>query len=410
MKSNKLTISVSGFAYIALSLSISLRLVLGNRILDNIYSYTLEGGNPILKIHPGTWLLLFFIGIFGFVRGPGRLVYDLRNKIKPIGIALIATSALMSYALFLWGSSGAAYLVDTYLFSVLCLMLAAHLNRLQCLKLFKLISIIITINCLIAIFEYITKSHVIPNPVTGNALFRANALMAHPLNNALVTLPVALAVLISPLKRKWRYGMNAIVFLSLIAFATRASLVMYSVAVLFIAWSYSFTAKVNNSTRAIYIISTPILIAFLLMIFYFSIFLTDFGSGISSRTNVDNSALARTDAIDFFTNLNVSRYFLGAGPSGFSDLISESSTVSVIENFWIQHIVIYGIPMFLVLMYGYTSLIMWISKNSSIQFKIIVFSFIIAASTNNSLSIKTSALAVFILILYLLRRLEEKHS
>ncbi|MFJ4116961.1 VpsF family polysaccharide biosynthesis protein [Pseudomonas psychrophila] len=410
MKPNKLAITVSDFAYLALSLSISLRLVLGNRILDNFYSYTLEGGNPLLKIHPGTWLLLISVGLFGFARGYGRLLYDLRSKIKPIGIAFLSTCALMAYTFILWGSSGAAYLVDTYLFSILCLMLAAHLNREKCVKLFKLIATIVTINSIIAIFEYITKTHVVPNPVTGSGFFRANALMAHPLNNALVTLPVALAVLISPLKRKWRYGMNAIVFLGIVAFATRASLLMYIAAVLFIIWSYSFTARLSNSTRALYIISTPILIIFLSLAFYFAVFLTDFGTGISSRTSVDDSALARTDAISFFTSLNIGRYFLGAGPSGFTDLISESSAVSVIENFWIQHIVIYGIPMFLILMYGYTSLIKWIATNSSIQFKIVIFSFIVAASTNNSLSIKTSALAVFLLIIYLLRRMEQKYE
>lgn len=410
MKSNKFVIKVSGFAYLALSLSISLRLILGNRILDNFYSYTLEGGNPLLKIHPGTWILLICVGLFGFARGYGRLLYDLRNKLKPIGIAFLATTALMAYTLVLWGSSGAAYLVDTYLFSILCLMLAAHLNRTQCVKLFKLIAIIITINSLIAIFEYLTKTHVVPNPVTGSALFRANALMAHPLNNALVTLPVALAVLISPLKRKWRYGMNALVFLGIVAFATRASLVMYSAAVFLIIWSYSFTARVSNSTRAMYIISTPIIIVFLSIAFYFAIFLTDFGNGISSRISVDNSTLARTDAIEFFTSLNIGRYFLGAGPSGFTDLISENATISVIENFWIQHIVIYGIPMFMVLMYGYSSLVRWISKKSSIQFKIVIFAFIVAASTNNSLSVKTSALAVFILTIYLLRRMDAQYE
>lgn len=400
--------NASGFAYLALSLSISLRLILGNRILDNFYSYTLEGGNPLLKIHPGTWLLLICVGLFGFARGYGRLLYDLSNKSKPIGIAFLATCALMAYTLVLWGSNGAAYLVDTYLFSILCLILAAHLNRIQCVKLFKLIAIIVTVNSLIAIFEYLTKTHVVPNPVTGSALFRANALMAHPLNNALVTLPVALAVLISPLKKTWRWGMNALVFLGIVAFATRASLVMYSAAVFFIIWSYSFTAKASKSTRALYIISTPILIVFLSLAFYFAIFFTDFGIGISSRTSVDDSALARTDAIAFFTSLNIGRYFLGTGPSGFTDLTSESSAVSVIENFWIQHIVIYGIPMFFILLYGYTNLIRWIAANSSIQFKIVIFAFVIAASTNNSLSIKTSALAVFILTIYLLRRIEKK--
>lgn len=410
MKPNKLAIQVSDLAYLALSLSISLRLVLGNRILDNFYSYTLEGGNPILKIHPGTWLLLICVVLFGFARGYGRLLYDLHNKIRPIGIAFLATFALMAYTFIFWGSSGAAYLVDTYLFSILCIMLAAYLNREQCIKLFKLIAIIITTNCLIAIFEYLTKTHVVPNPVTGSSFFRANALMAHPLNNALVTLPVALAVLISPLKRKWRYGMNALVFLGIVAFATRASLVMYCAAVFFITWSYSFTARLSKSKRALYIISSPLLIIFLSLAFYFAIFFTDFGTGISSRTSIDNSASARTDAINFFTSLNIGRYFLGAGPGGFTNLISENSEVSVIENFWIQHIVIYGIPMFLILMYGYTTLIRWIAANSSIQFKIVIFAFVIAASTNNSLSIKTSALAVFILIIYLLRRMEKKHE
>ncbi|WP_128706745.1 MULTISPECIES: VpsF family polysaccharide biosynthesis protein [Pseudomonas] len=410
MKPNKLAIRVSGFAYLALSLSISLRLVLGNRILDNFYSYTLEGGSPLLKIHPGTWLLLISVGLFGFARGYGRLLFDLSNNLKPIGIALLATVVLMAYTVVLWGTSGAAYLVDTYLFSILCIVLAAHLNQEQCLKLFKLIAIVIIINCLVAIFEYLTKTHVVPNPVTGTGFFRANAFMAHPLNNALVALPVALAVFISPLKKMWRYAMIALVFLGIVAFATRASLVMYCAAIFFIIWSYSFTARAGKRTRALYIISAPIVIILLSLAFYFAIFFTDFGTGISSRTSVDESALARTDAIGFFTSLNVGGYFFGAGPSGFTDLIYEHSTTSIIENFWIQLLVIYGIPMFLILMYGYSSLVRWIASNSSLQFKILILAFFVAASTNNSLSTKTSALAVFILAIYLLRRLETRKT
>lgn len=398
----KLKISARSVAYAVLSASIALRLVLGNRTLDIFYPYTAEGGNPLLKIHPGTWLLLAGFVLYGFIRGYGRLLSEIVSYHKPVGVAMIATIILMLYTVAMWGIGGAAYLVDTYFFATICLILATQLNHRQSLGLFKLIAIIIAMNCLIAIYEYLLRTHLLPNPATGTRFFRANALMSHPLNNALITFSVALAVFLGPFSKTWRYIMVAIAFLAILAFAARASLVMYVAAVVFIVWSYSFTVKMGKRKRQLWVVAGPLMAGLCFIFFYFLVFFTGIGEGVATRASLDESAMARTHAITFFTDLPLSKYFFGVGNEEFVALVNRYSAVSIIENFWIQLIVTYGVPVFFMLLFSYGKLVRWIVGRKQFQAYILVGTWLLAASTNNSLSIKTSALAVFLLILYLL--------
>lgn len=401
---DRLKVSISSIAYATLYLSVALRLLLGNKILDIFYPYTAEGGSPLLKIHPGTWLLLAGTLLYGFCRGYGKIVFHVFNYHKPVGFALVTTVVLMFYTVILWGIGGAAYLVDTYLFACVALILATQLNYQQCLKLFKLIAIIVVLNGMIAIYEYLTRTHLTPNAVTWITFFRANALMGHPLNNALITIAVALSVFIGPFSNLWRYSMIGLAFLAILAFATRASLVMFVVAVVFIVWSYSLTAKMEARKRKLWLVAGPVVAGFCFIIFYIIVFFTSIGQGIAGRASLDGSAMARIDAIEFFTGLPVGRYFFGVGSQEFSALVDRYSSVAIIENFWIQLVVTFGIPMFLILLLSYGKLIKWVVGRTDLQAYILVASWLVAASTNNSLSVKTSALAVFLLTLYLLSR------
>lgn len=402
---NGFTIGVSSIAYAVLSLSVALRLTLGNRTLDFFYPYTAIGGNPLLKIHPGTWVLLIGGMLYGFSRGYGTLLFNVLYYQRPAAAALIVTIVLMFYAVTLWGIGGAAYLVDTYFFAIVALILASQLNRRQCATLFKLITLIVGVNCLIAIGEYLTRTHFLPNPATGTRFFRANALMGHPLNNALITISVALTVFLAPFSKFWRYTMVALAFLAILAFATRASLMMYVAAVVFIIWSYSFTERMEQRERQLWMVVSPLVAALCFISFFFLVFFTDVGEGIASRATLDESAMARTRAVDFLVSLPVGRYFFGVGGAEFSALVDKYSTVAIIENFWIQLFVTYGVPMCAILFLYYGRLIKWIVGRDHLQRYIVVFAWLLAASTNNSLSVKTSALAVFLLVLYLLSRI-----
>ncbi|THG87298.1 hypothetical protein E5198_00270 [Pseudomonas sp. A-1] len=383
-------------------------MVLGDTILNNIYPYTSEGGNPVLKIHPGTWVIIASLLILGGAIGYGKLLSNFAINNKSIFIATICTCITMLYTVIMWGIGGAAYFIDTYLYSLIALILAAHLNKKHTTQLFKAIIYIITLNSSIAIYEYTTRSHLVPNPLTGTYwFFRANALMAHPLNNALITISVALVALISPISRFWRWNIFILCLLALLAFATRASLAVYILATFLILWTYAFTGKLSKKNRLLYVVILPFLVVLLVIGFYLAIFHTHIGFGIASRLTFDASAMARLDAVDFLLRVDAGSYLLGAGSEGFSQLVARLSSVSIIENFWIQLIVTLGLPVFGVLIYGFFSLTKWLAEGSSLQYKIVILTFLLAASTNNSLSVKTAALAVFLLSLYLTKKMHE---
>lgn len=410
LNQKKFVLSISGLSFLILCTSITLRLVFGNNILNNFYPYTDEGGNPILKIHPGSWVLIFGSALFIAAVGPSRLLFKLTHSSKSVGFALLSTFLLIAYSLLSWGTASTAYLLDTYLFSVLSILLATHLRQQQCFRLFHLIAFIVAINCIIAVAEYLTQTHLIPNPVTGTRFFRANALMAHPLNNALVALPIALAVLYSPIKSIWRFLMITLVFLGMVSFASRASLFVFCATVFLAVWLNAFTAKARQQTRALYILGAPVIVLILIIAASIAIFFTQLGSGISSRLEFDESAMARVEAIDFFLSLNLKDYFFGMGPSGLLTSVENLSTASIIENYWIQIVLTYGIPMFMIIFFGFAQLIRWLTPKPSLKFHLIIAAFFIASSTNNSLSTKTVALTIFILSLYLLGQINEKST
>lgn len=405
MKTHRYTITISELALFLLAFSITLRLVLGSTLLNNIYPYTSEGGNPVFKIHPGTWLLILAVPIFGGATGYGKLLSNFARDNKPLLVATACTSVTMLYTVVMWGVGGAAYFIDTYFYSLIALFFATHLNQPHSIKLLKIIAFVIALNSVIAIYEYLTKSLFVNNPATNVGwLFRANALMGHPLNNALTTIPIALGILISPIRKSWRWAIPILCLFALLAFATRASLAAYIVAIALILWTYSYSEKMSKRKRLLYVVLTPLLVTLLLIGFYLVVFHTHIGFGIASRFTFDTSATARLNAFDFLLRVDFGSYVLGVGSEGFARLVEKFSSVSIIENFWIELLVTLGAPVFGILIYGFFVLTKWLAAGSSTQYKIVILAFLLASSSNNSLSTKTAALAVLILILYLIKK------
>ncbi|MGQ9427240.1 VpsF family polysaccharide biosynthesis protein [Gilvimarinus sp. F26214L] len=403
-----LSVSLSTFCYGLLAISVSMRLTLGSSLLDNYFPYSFEGGVPLVKVHPGTWFLLFGVLLIITTRGPSRFCSDVFFKNRSIGLTLTILTVVLLYSVASWGVGGIAVLVDNYFYSILCVYLAMHLKDRHAYRLTFFIIFIILVNCLIAVVEYISRRHLIPNPVTGTVFFRANALMAHPLNNALIALPVGLSALLLPVRSGYRYLISGIVFLALLAFAARASLAVYCFFSAIIIWTLGFHKRRSSRSFFGYLFFASLLSMAFLVLVYFVTFYTSYGGGISSRLQFDDSAYTRIESLLFFARLDLSSYFFGSGPAGFRYLTERYSDAKIIENFWIQMIGIYGVPVFFLMCYGFARVFKGLLSDSSLQVKMVFVSFFLAASSNNSLIVKTPALAVIMLIIVLINKVARR--
>lgn len=389
--------------FYSIATSVILRMALGNRTLDYLYLYNSDEGNPLLKIHPGTWLLLFAFIFYSLGCGLSKVASALIFRRKSLALALLVTIATIFYSAAMWGFGGGATYIDTYLYSILCLILASELRDRYCSRLYMLMIALIMANCFIAFLEFMTKSYVMPNPATAGGFFRANALMDHPLNNALITCAVCLTFFISHYPLKWRVIVSFVGFIALLAFATRAALLMYALAIVLLITIKNLRSRVDRN-KSYLIVLPPFIAALAVLIFYYLVFFTNIGGGISTRAEFDDSGFSRVYALLFFINLPVEEYFFGLGVGGFYKLVAQYSSYEIIENFWIQLILILGVPIFLLMLIAYGLTYRWVLKGTFFPGFIVGVTWIVIASTNNSLSVKTPALMVFLLSAYLLSR------
>jgi len=141
------------------------------------------------KIHPATYITFFTFSLLivarrnpasffvGFVaRHPGTLAF------------LIATLMLAAY-IVLDGRKGIATIFDTYLLAVMMVLILAELDDREIGRVEKLIHVLLAVNALMALLEYLIDYRFFPFRFDGAAFEwdkRSTALLGHPLENAQV--------------------------------------------------------------------------------------------------------------------------------------------------------------------------------------------------------------------------------
>lgn len=395
-----LTLTKSNFAFGLLVTSIIIRLILSNPTLDYFYPYTAEGGSPILKIHPGTWIMMLGSLLFFLSRGPSRFLTDQIRSNKYILHGTLGLFAIIFISLIRFGTSGIAYLVDTYLYAYLCVFLITYLNKNHLIKTFNTLLTLIAINCIIAIYESITQSTIALAPIQFG-FFRANAILGHPLNNALITITLGLLAFNFPIRPWLKSAFFAIIVLSLLAYGARAASGIF---LLTCFVYFGIKPFIDQGHLAQSLIKHFSILAISILITAYLIFSTSIGSTIASRIMLDDSVLARVEALSIFSGLTFSDFLWGVGSTGITEMTERYMTVSIIENFWIYTLLQFGIVILAIL---YTPLLFaafkYVRQGNALSW-VLSFAFFATASSNNALSVKTPALAIFLISIFFLSR------
>lgn len=391
-------ISLRVLALLVVTTSITLRLCLSNPLLDHFYSYSTEGGSAALKIHPGTWVILLGTAIIAILKTPVKFLNSQLNKShRAVLYACIFLFLVMLYNTIQHGTSGLAYLIDTYLYAYLCLILINYLSQESLEKLISILAIILAVNCGIAIIEYSTQSTLLPGPIQFG-FFRSNSLLGHPLNNALIIATFGIAALALNFNAKQKAIIWLLVIFGLLAFGARASTAVFLIfsAVYLLSKIKTKGSSRKRANQALLYISAAISS---IAIAIYAIFYTSIGSSITERLLFDESAQTRIDAFNIFQGVSTPDIINGLGSTKTLNLFSLYLEGRGVENFWLFTLIQFGIPSFLLLYAPLARVILqYISKPKNASM-ILVLAFLIASSTNNSLSIKTPALAVFLILL-----------
>ena len=187
--------------------------VLPPTVMNLFVPYSAAGGNPIIKIHIGSYLILFAFLCVVFQRGSVQFVIEQFQTQFLIFMFALTVGAVALIMTISQGTSGLAYMVDTLLLPPLAIMTVSYLKPQQRFKLVQLIVLFVLCNALIAIFERLISYNFYPMPWTFSGLFRASAFLGHPLNNALITTGVMFVAAALPIRFVYKAVMLSILAL-----------------------------------------------------------------------------------------------------------------------------------------------------------------------------------------------------
>lgn len=255
------------------------------------------------------------------------------------------------------------------------------------LRMQKVFVNIFIINSLIAIFEFVIKSHVIGNydstytegyVTFSSSEFRSVALLGGPLANAEITLILNAFLLFSNYKKK--YKLFFLGTLAILAYNSRTSFFMN--AVIFMLYSiinfHSFTKK----QKRLLVGAMFFIVAFVTFI----VFNTNMGSRLFLTDETDGGSIdVRLMLFDYAMGLNYEDFLFGMAYSKYLSLYDVIG-VKIIENLWLNFIFHYGIIAVIYFTISYFFVIKKIFANYKLSTELtIVLGLVVVMSSTNGL-------------------------
>lgn len=235
--------------------------------------------------------------------------------------------------------------------------------------------------------------------LTGAEDYRSTGIYGHPLYNSLMVSTAMAFVLISPLKSKYKFPLWILGFVAVLCFNTRGSIVGNAVLMItYIIYNILLNKTMSASTKRN--ITFAGVVIFVASFYLFAVI--GLGGRLASMGLFDDSsAQVRVDIWSVFDNFDFS-YFL----TGLSNEQIESMMfllgLQATENFWLDWFFRLGIIFFFPFVFLLFRFLISELRNYSLFEKLFVSgSFLLLASTNNSLSTQFLALFYFFLLIRL---------
>lgn len=380
-------------------IALFLSIVLGGYLLENLgIAYVSEGGSPIQKIHLYSYIILLSAGLLFSSQG-------LKNSLRSLGqfsniwlLSMLCLTFVILYGLAKYGTSGMAYLVNTFLSPLLIFPLLARLDRKQLSDVIKLIAYLILINSLLALVEYALQNRFVDVDIGSFSHFRSTALMTHPLNNALIT--VSVAILLCSQTRLPNFVYFGVTVLALFSFGGRAALAIFCLGVMAVGlpvvWRFLVQGGQVNKVK----FALLVLLGYLSCVAFVGVLLgTGITERVASKMYVDTSAMARFDVFYLLEQLQPNEWLFGANESLLLNIESYIG-ISVIENYIIGWIFTFGLIGALPLMICLLSPLLYFFFRGEFSTKMSILVFLVAGISNNSLTTKTPVLLILFTVVF----------
>jgi hypothetical protein len=395
------------WAYRLALLGVALTFLLPSSMLQAFGLYSdAPGGNPLTKFHPATYVFITaaWLALYGR-RGAGLTALFRDRPLLAWSIVLIV--ACMVYSVCMWGISGVAFYIETYLSAALAALALETGTDKQLRGLAYLILALCLLAVCISLIEGRFQQEFLPQaPLELSAAqlkvqqefgsqvseFRGPAFYAHPLTGALVT-SMALFLVIA-MRLRWWFAAFAFAWLvvGLMSFGGRAALgttlLMIASAALFQFASGLVKREINLGFLAAFVggsIFIPVLMAVLLTE-------TNVGQRIAEHMYADDSAYARVIQWRVLPLLNLHDILFGVSANRFDVLKAQTGLASGLdmENPWLLTFLGLGLLGWPLLLGSLFSLMLHLGRRANTGASwMLVTAVLLICSTSNSLGRKT---------------------
>jgi hypothetical protein len=304
-----------------------------------------------------------------------------------------------------FGTTGMAYLINTFLSPMLLLPIIFVLSSEQKAKIINFLAYLLLLNCIVAIIEYALNVRMAEVNFPEFSYFRSSSFLTHPLNNALISISLIPYLMNRTIIPTVLYlGVSV---LALFAFGGRAALGIYLLVMFFIFLPkvYKFVTSglsMNKLTFSLLCLFSY----FFFIVLIITILETGIADRIISKLHIDGSASARVNVF-YLLELMSPREWLFGATDNLRSSIEIYLGITVIENYIIGWIFTFGLIGAIPLILSYLYPLFFFFKEGDWTVKVSTVGFFIVAVSNNSLMTKTPILLFLyltLLILYLLKK------
>lgn len=373
------------------------------------YNYDGLTGNPATKIHPSTYLLVLVFAwracTFGNPIGYAVAVADRR----PASTLMAVISIVLLVIVIARQRPGMAGMIDTFVAPALLVMMLGEDDGKTFARMQTVVHAIMTVNALLALFEFATKTLIFPYRLDGEVFMadlRSTALQGHPLSNATVTSVYVLALLSGSrsLSMPVRLGLIGLQFAALVAFGGRSAMVTTIVlggCYLLIQGLRSLrTGRVNLLGAALGLILAalvPVVIALAASYGFFDALLERFVSD-------SGSANARVEMFELFKHFELRDLIVGPDIDLIESLRRINGLEQGIENPIIRLVLYQGAFFTLLLFVGFTLFMHEVARRCHSGLWLTMLGWLILLNTSESLASKTTLMTKFVVIALVLYR------
>lgn len=374
-------------------------------------SYDVEGGSPLGKIHPATYLACAAFGAFLCAPGnPFIAVDEIVRHHRGIILFLFAWLYLLVHiSIVLKGPF--TNIIDTFLLPPLLVILLYRLDERTLHRLAVCLHIIFAVNALLGTFELLSGWRMTPLIVSGAVLssdYRPSAIFGHPLANAAAIGCYVLSFVLGgyrDLSPFYRAPAFLLQLLALAVFGGRAaSVLVIPFAGSILVWELLRVIRekrISLLAAAAVSVGIPILLMTIAVI-YSAGFFDQF---IERFFDDDGSAKTRYEMFVLLSELPLPDLIFGPDGELLSTLQNQLGLEYGIESFWVSMVAHYGLMSAAFFSIGLACMCASIAHAARANSALLVFYFVLVASTSESIAAKTLSFALaVILALVMLRR------